>query len=443
MKVFLSRTLILFYLASLGTATSFYLLLTVVPIHAMASGGEVGAGLATGALMLSTVAAEVAVPALITRFGYRTVFAAGAVLLGLPAFALSISDSMALVLTVCLVRGLGFGLVVVVGSALVATLVPANRRGEGLGVYGIVIGVPSIVALPLGVWAAGRAGYDPVFAAGALSALAASAICLAIPASRLRPASPALAPSQSASSQSAPSQAAPSQAAPSQAAPSQAAPSQAATVGDDCQANPRATVRSGDDCQANRGILWSGALIRPAIVFSTTAMACGIVVTFLPAVGGGMVEVALLVQAAAATLARWAAGRIGDRHGAARQLVPGVLLSAAGMAALILAGSPIAVLAGMVLFGTGFGITQNASLTVMYQRVPASGYGTVSAAWNFAYDAGLGAGAAGFGVLAAHTGFPLGFAITAALMLLVTAAALARRTGKAEQSRPLSPAPQS
>jgi len=384
MRVFLSRTLVLVYLASLGTATSFYALLTVVPIHAMASAGEVGAGLATGALMLSTVAAEVAAPGLIARFGYRGVFAAGAVLLGLPALALTLSPSLAVILAVCLVRGLGFGLVVVVGSALVATLVPAERRGEGLGVYGIVIGVPSIVALPLGVWLADRIGYDAVFVAGALSAL----VGLAVPG-----------------------------------------------------ASAARGARSVSRARSVPSAVWSGALIRPAIVFSTTAMACGIVVTFLPAVSG-MVEVALLVQAFTATAARWLAGRLGDRYGAARQLVPGALLSAAGIAALIVAGSPVAALVGMVLFGTGFGIAQNASLTAMYQRAPVSSYGTVSAAWNFAYDAGIGAGAAGFGVLAAHTGFPFGFGITAAVMLLVTV--LVRlRTGKAELSRPLSPAPQS
>ncbi|HZM77913.1 MAG TPA: MFS transporter [Candidatus Limnocylindrales bacterium] len=381
MKVFLSRTLILFYVATLGTATSFYALLTAVPIRAMATGGGVGAGMATGALMLSTVAAEVLSPWLITRYGYRSVFAWGAVLLGLPALALSLSDSLAAILAVCLVRGLGFGLVVVVGSALVATLVPAERRGEGLGVYGIVFGVPSIVMLPLGVWLADRVGYDAVVVAGALAGLV-GLVVLRIP--RVPPAA--------------------------------------------------------DASRQQPGRM--GQWIRYAIAFATTAMACGIVVTFLPAVSD-IVEVALLVQAATATLARWAAGRVGDKYGVSRLLIPGAVLSAAGMAALIMASDPFATLAGMALFGAGFGISQNASLTAMYQHAPMSSYGTVSAVWNFAYDAGIGAGAAGFGILVTATGFPLAFGITAAFMLAVTAAALVRRTGTAERSHPLSPARQS
>jgi predicted MFS family arabinose efflux permease len=71
----------------------------------------------------------------------------------------------------------------------------------------------------------------------------------------------------------------------------------------------------------------------------------------------------------------------------------------------------------MVLFGSGFGATQNATMTVMLNRVAPSGYGTVSAIWNLAYDAGIGVGAFGFGVVAARTGYPAAFAVTAALVL--------------------------
>jgi predicted MFS family arabinose efflux permease len=73
------------------------------------------------------------------------------------------------------------------------------------------------------------------------------------------------------------------------------------------------------------------------------------------------------------------------------------------------------VLAGAVLFGAGFGVAQNASLTLMYSRVAEPGYSMVSAVWNLAYDAGMGLGAAGFGLLAASTGYPAAFVATAVL----------------------------
>jgi hypothetical protein len=59
----------------------------------------------------------------------------------------------------------------------------------------------------------------------------------------------------------------------------------------------------------------------------------------------------------------------------------------------------------------------------MYDRVAEAAYGAVSAMWNLAYDGGMGLGAAGFGVLASHTGYPGAFALTAVVLPVVLAAA--------------------
>jgi predicted MFS family arabinose efflux permease len=360
----LSRALLALFVASFGAMTGFYLLLSVVPLYAESVGaGGVGAGLVTGTLMAATVAGEPAVPRLIGRFGHRWVLAAGLVLLGAPALALPAAATMPAILAFSLVRGLGFAVVVVVGGVLVASLVPQERRGEGLGLFGIVVGVPGVAALPLGVWLVGEVGYPAVFVAGGLAALAGLAVV---------PGLPGRAPA----------------------------------------GEPLVGILAG---------LRSPALVRPAVTFSVTAMAAGVVVTFLPlAVGGGsggLAAVALFVQAVGSTLTRWWAGRFGDRHGPAVLLVPGVVAAAAGMAALVLVGQPAAVVAGMALFGAGFGATQNASMTLMLNRVAPSGYGTVSAIWNLAFDLGIGVGAFGFGVVAAQTGYPAAFAVTAGLVL--------------------------
>ena len=62
------------------------------------------------------------------------------------------------------------------------------------------------------------------------------------------------------------------------------------------------------------------------------------------------------------------------------------------MVTMIWLASPAAVIAGMCLFGIGFGICQNATFALMIDRMPPSGVGTASALWNLAYDAGYGAG---------------------------------------------------
>jgi predicted MFS family arabinose efflux permease len=360
----LSRALTLYFVSAFGSMTSFYLLLAVVPLYATAAGaGGVGAGLTTGVMMLATVAAELATPALLARLGYRLVLAAGLVLLGAPALALTRSGGLATILAVCLVRGVGLAILVVAGSSLVATLVSAERRSEGLGILGVVVGVPAVLALPAGVWLAERAGFGPVFVAGALASL----VCLAV--------MPAL---------------------------------------------PGRTAGPGTSVGVLEG-LRTPAQVWPALVFLLTAMGTGIIVTFLPLAtqgSGRLAAVALLANTTATMAARWSVGRFGPRHRQARLLIAGTVAAAIGMGALALTASPAAVAAGAVLLGAGFGVAQNASLTLMFDRVTAGGYDMVSAVWNLAYDAGMGLGAAGFGAVASRAGYPGAFALTGALMLL-------------------------
>ncbi len=370
-----TRQLLVRFVSVIGTATSFYLLLSAVPLYARSAGASTGlAGLTTTALTLSSVAAYPVTPRLMARYGSRAVLAGGLLALGLPALALAVTANIGLILAACVIRGAGFAVLCVAGGALTVSLIPARRRGEGLALVGLVSGVPSVAALPLGVWLAGHLGYRPVFAAGGLAALAGLASLPWLP-------------------------------------------------------NAWGTSTRADGMLA---ALRNPALIRPAALFSATTMAVGIIVTFLPLAvthaDANVAALALLVQPAAAIAGRWLAGRRGDRHsnqhgagpgekrGSAALLVPGVLTAAAGVLALSLTAAPAAVIAGAAVFGLGFGVTQNVTQTVMYDRVPESAYGASSALWNLAYDGGMGLGAAGFGVLALHTGYPIAFVLVAGVL---------------------------
>ena len=122
--------------------------------------------------------------------------------------------------------------------------------------------------------------------------------------------------------------------------------------------------------------------------------------------------------------------------------MPGVLVAAAGLAMLSLTAVPALVIAGAAVFGAGFGVTQNASLTIMYNQVSESGYSAVGALWNLAYDGGMGLGAAGFGVLAARTGYPAAFALTAAVLPVILAVILAVAVRRPARNLRLSWSPQ-
>jgi MFS family permease len=366
--------------------TSFELMLSVTPMYAAAAGaGSAGAGLVTGVLLLGTVAAELAATPLMRRYRHRTLLVAGAALMGIPALVLLAGASLPVIAAVSVVRGFGFGLCTVVMATLTALLLPPERRGEGLGLSGVVDCLPGVVALPAGVWLADRYGFAVVVLLTAVTGLVPVAAFRWLPG----------------------------------------------------RADPR---RSEGPIETGllAGLRREGEL-RLALIFGATTVAGGVVVSFLP-LATGIAVLGLLLQALTATAGRWWAGRHGDRHGHATLLIPGLAVAAAGMMAMIWLRSPVAVLAGMALFGTGFGIIQNATLVLMIDRMPTAGLGTASALWNLAYDAGYGAGPVVFGLFAGHTGYPAAFALTGLLILVaLPAGRRARAVGPAVTGRPDGP----
>ena len=377
-----SGPLALVFLSEFCALTSFYLMLSVTPMYAAGVGaGSTGAGLVTGVLLLGTVAAELAAPILMRRYGYWAMLLTGALLLGVPALALLPGGSLTAIVSVSVVRGFGFGLCTVMTGALTAALLPPERRGEGLGLFGVVATAPGIVALPAGVWLADHIGMATVIGLTAATALV----------------------------------------------PLAAFP----LLSGRADRHPTATRPGTGQPDGLLGGLRQAGQLRPFLIFAASTVAGGVVVSFLPlaaGVSGNVAAAGLLAQALTATVSRWWAGRHGDRSGHARLLVPALAIASAGMVTMIWLTSPAAVIAGMCLFGIGFGICQNATFALMIERMPRSGVGMASALWNLAYDAGYGAGPAAFGLVVNHTGYPAGFALTAVLMLAAVPVARRERT---------------
>src|SRR5215469_4277552 len=127
----ITRPLLLRFVSIIGASSSFYLPLSVVPLYARSAGSDADAGLATGALLLATVAVELFTPRLVARTGYRIAMSLGLLCLGLPALALLAPPNLAVIVAVSVVRGAGFAVVTVAGGALTASLIPPQRRGPG------------------------------------------------------------------------------------------------------------------------------------------------------------------------------------------------------------------------------------------------------------------------------------------------------------------------
>ena len=354
---------------------SFCLTLASLPVYAVAGGSSVGtAGVVTTVFLAATIAVQMTVPAVTSRFGIGPVLAAGLLAMGVPAPFYVLGDGVAWISGLSAVRGAGFAVLTVLGATLAARVAPPHRRGESVGLYGLSIAIPNLIAVPAGaaLVLAGHVGW--------LSWLAASPVLgLFLVPLLVRSVAP------------------------------EAGPGPAGTR--------RAAVR---------------AALAPSAVLFVVTMAGGGVVTFLPIErpDGALATVALLVFGLTAAVTRWRSGALADRLG-----VPWLLPVALGVAAagLVVTAVGLAVAApwvvlGAGLFGAGFGAAQNLTLVAAFARAGEDGTTTASAMWNASFDAGTAVGALALGFLAAGIGLDWTYVLVAGLLaaLVPLASAAAR-----------------
>ena len=360
----LTRPIVLLILLAFAALFGFQLLISVVPLYAdEAGGGSSGAGLATAVFMLSTVLTQIQMPRVLRRFGYRPALAAGLLFIGVPALFYAYATSLAPILAVTLVRGVGFGIITVIFAALIVELAPPERRGEALGLLGLAITLPTIFCNSLGLWLVGEYGFGIVFLLGGASPLLGLAVIPGI----------------------------------------------------------RSATTAGGGEQGEAGFfagLGRAPLRRIFVLFAATTMTGGVVITFLPLAvpGSGVFSAAgaLLIFGIMSTIGRWWGGRFGDRRDPRLLLAPGLIICAVGVVGLPFGGALM--LAGAALFGTGFGLLQNASLILMMERVSKTEFGLGSTLWNAAFDTGTGVGAFSFGFVISAVGFTWSFALCSVLL---------------------------
>ena len=342
---------------------SFCLTLASLPVYAVAGGASVRtAGVVTTVFLGATIAVQMTVPTLSSRFGIGPVLVGGLLAMGVPAPLYVLGNGVAWISVLSAVRGAGFAVLTVLGATLAARVAPPGRRGESVGLYGLAIAVPNLLAVPAGA-ALVLDGH-----VGGLAWLAASPVLgvFLVPL-LVRSVAP------------------------------EAGPGPAGTR--------RAAVRA--------------ALAPSAVLFAVT-MAAGGVVTFLPIErpDGVLTTVALLVFGLTGAVTRWRSGALADRLGGAGLLPLALVVAAAGLvlAAVGLAAGDAWIVIGAGVFGAGYGAVQNLTLVAAFARAGEGGTTTASAMWNASFDAGTAVGALALGFLAAGIGLDWTYVLVAALL---------------------------
>ncbi len=350
---------------SLGFA-SYCLTLASLPTYAVLGGAPAAtAGLVTAVFLLVTVLLQGTLPALTARFGAPRVLVAGLLAIGLPSPFYVVDDGLAWLCALSAVRGAGFAVLTVLGSTLAAQVAPLARRGESIGIYGLAIAVPNLIAVPAGV-ALVLDGHADVMAWLAASPLLGILFV------------PVLA---------------------------------------------RAVAGRGDGDVAGSGRAAALAALLPSAVLFGVTLAVGGVVTFLPIErpDGSTATIALLLFGVTGALSRGRAGLLADRLGGRLLLPVSVAVAAAGMVVLavgLTTADPV-LLVGAAVMGAGYGATQNLTLLAAFARAGEAGTTSASAVWNAAFDSGTAAGAAVLGLVAAGVGLSTTYVLSAVLLALV------------------------
>jgi predicted MFS family arabinose efflux permease len=282
--------------------------------------------------------------------------------MGLPSPFYVLGDSVHWISALSAVRGAGFAVLTVLGATLAAQVAPPERRGESIGLYGLAIAVPNLIAVPAGVALVLDGHIAWVSWLAASPVLGAFLVPLLVRSTAPHP-------------------------------------------GPGAAGTRRAAV---------------AAALAPSLVLFVVTLAGGGLVTFLPIErpDGVVATVALLLFGLTGAVTRWRAGMLADRLGGRRLLPLALVLSAVGMA-LTAAGlwaGPAWVLIGASVFGAGYGATQNLTLLAAFARAGEAGTTTASAMWNIAFDSGIATGALVLGFLAAGIGLDRTYVVVAVLL---------------------------
>jgi predicted MFS family arabinose efflux permease len=360
-----TRDFVFILLAVIGLFFCQFLLTPVAPAFIARTADNVAfAGYTTATFYLFTVLAELASARLIQLYNKKQLFLIALSIMAAGCFAFVLAGaSIPLLLAAQGLRGVGFGMACVMATTLVASNAPHGREGEAMGYYGLMSAVPSFTGGPIGLSLFGAFGHVPVFVlAGSITVVAVIVTTQAV-------------------------------------------------RGPEPQRN--SATAFGELAGRRRAILlpvlaWGLFCMTFGSIYSLGALA-------LPSAGIASAVSFFFFMGISRAVIRFATSRQVDNGDPKLIMVAGFGVAAIGLLVLSLGrGTDLAVLAA-IIYGGAFGAIQNVALVGLLRQVDRKDYGTVSAAYNLAYDTGNGVGGLTLGWVSAAAGFTTAFWILAAL----------------------------
>ncbi|MCU4668237.1 MFS transporter [Bacillus paralicheniformis] len=327
----------------------FEMLLPTLPLFVTAiGGGAKQVGYVTGIFMISAIAVRPFAGALALRFNKKYLLILGIVISAFSTGAYYLASDVSVLLLIRLIHGAGFGLATTYFATIAAEIIPKERRGEGIGYFGVGETIAVSVGPMIGIAALELYDFQRLFLGGMSVLLLAVLMAVFV---RRQP----------------------------------------------------ETTGTGEKGTAKLKVLEKRVLFPSILILFVGIAASGIMSFFsLYAIEKGFHSVGMFffLIAGASFFIRLISGRTFDRYGAAAILIPASLFSIAGLSILYFAQTNAMFFTAAICYGFGFGsifpAIQTWCINLVEEHEHEDAMGTF---FNF-FDMGIGGGSLLLGLVA-------------------------------------------
>lgn len=363
-----TQPFILLSLSNFFVFLGFQMLLPTVPLFVSEHGGSsTQVGLVIGLLTLSAVLIRPFAGASLDKWGRKLILAVGILICLLAMGGYLIAATVFLVLMIRFVHGIGWGIATTTFGVMASDVIPASRRGEGMGYFGLGSTLAMAAGPFAGLWLLNEFGFTALFAATLISTLV-------------------------------------------------------ALIGMQFIKMPS---RDKGTAPAASVSFWSRIVDRSALFPSFLALLLGGtyggLVSFITLFGkeAGIANIGwfFLFNAASVFVIRPIAGKLFDRKGHVWVLFPGALFSIAGLILISYANSTWSLIAAAILYGIGFGAIQPSIQAWVIGRAAPNRRGAANATFYSAFDLGIGGGGMLLGMVAQATSYAVMYRYSALILV--------------------------
>ncbi|HBW33893.1 MFS transporter [Desulfosporosinus sp. BICA1-9] len=362
-----NKTFFLILVVSFCMFLSMYMLLPTLPLYAQTLGGnETVAGTIVALFTLSAVLVRPWFGNLLDRKGRKAILIIGVGIFLVSALAYHLTFSIITLLALRVVHGVGWSASTTATGTMASDVIPASRRAEGMGYYGIAATIAMSLGPALGLYLVKYSSYSVLFTGSAILAALGLAGSFFI--------------------------------------------------------NYEAPRKNQAKAPLVKGVILEKTALPPALVLFFITLTYGGIISFLPSYANyrGVENIGMFftVYALVLLFGRPIIGKMADRYGARKFLVPGILLIAIALLLLVTATSmPMFLLVGVV-YGLGFGTVHPILNALVISLSPPERRGAANATFAMAMDLGIGLGAVTLGFLAQKMGYVYMYGSSAIFTLL-------------------------